>query len=130
GGWHAEPDNKGAEEEGGAGGRVAPAEIGPQGGNGHDDDGRYGDKEQDRQQAARVPMEKKSAPRSGEAELGLEKGEAECEAENNERSRMGLTIDQHQRNEDAGGEDCRDEKGPIDRTPSLCGKGCGHALNR
>ena len=94
--------------------RDGAAEILLERGDRHDRERADGDHDQPADEAARLPAREEAPPRRGVAEFGFQEGDAEAEAAEDQRRRGGLAVEQHQRDQDRGGDQRETEEQAVD----------------
>jgi len=102
---HADAEHEGADDQRRSERRDGAAIARPERRHRHHRERCDGDDDQAADQTASFTACEKAPPRRGVAELGLEKGDAEAEAAENQRRGSRLAVEQNQRDEDRSGED-------------------------
>ena len=111
---HADAEHERADDERRPDRRDRAAEAGHERGDRHDDERGDRDQQQRAEQAAGLALHQEAAPRGGERELGLEEGDAEREAEHDQRGRGRLPVERDQRDQHGGAEHGGDQERPVE----------------
>ena len=111
---HADAEGEGADQERRTERRDGAAEIVPERGDRYDRQRADGDHDQPGEQPARLPARQEAPPGRGVAELGFQKRDAEAEAADDQRRRSRLSVEQHQRDQNCGGDQSQPEEQAVD----------------